>query len=74
MDDELQINAPKPRWHPNREEGWYIVQEYDITEDEWRIIERTKSGRKAENLLLFDQNKNRRMNIEKEEFQCSEEQ
>ena len=67
MDDELKIPEPIPRWHPNRESGWYVIEEYDITEDKWRIIHRTKSGREAENLLILDPTRKIRMYIEKEE-------
>ena len=75
MDDELKIdNGPKPRWHPNRNNGWYVIQEYDITGDEWRIIHKTKNGREAENLLILEPTKKRQMYLEREENQCTGEQ
>ena len=60
-------NSPKPRWHPNRESGWYIIEEYDIRTDEWSIIMKTKRGREAENLLLLEPTQKRRMYVETKE-------
>jgi|TARA_Y100000310_G_C20664525_1_gene806720 hypothetical protein len=68
MDNEFKIdNGPKPRWHPNRESGWYVIEDYDITTDEWHIMHKTKNGREAENLLILDPTKKRRMYLEREE-------
>jgi hypothetical protein len=61
MTDKQQ---PTPRWHPDRKNDPYIIEEYDITYDEWIEIKRTFSGREAENLLLADPNAKRRMFLE----------
>ena len=65
MTDKLQVPKPTPRWHPDRKNDPYIIEEYDVTNDEWIEIKRTLSGREAEDLLILDPNAKRRMYIEK---------
>jgi len=65
MTDDLQIPRPIPRWHPDRKNSPYIIEEYDLTNDEWVEIKRTLSGREAEDLLVLEPQAKRRMYIEK---------
>tara|TARA_R100000808_G_C2152657_1_gene162255 strand:+ start:3959 stop:4177 length:219 start_codon:yes stop_codon:yes gene_type:complete len=64
MTADLQVPKPKPRWHPDRKNDPYIIEEYDPTYDEWIEIKRTLSGREAEDLLVADPNAKRRMFLE----------
>ena len=62
MDNDLQIPRPVPRWLRDRNTP-YVIEEYDLTNDEWIEIQRTLSGREAEDLLILDPNAKRRMYI-----------
>ena len=63
MDNDLQIPRPVPRWLRDRNTP-YVIEEYDLTNDEWIEIKRTLSGREAEDLLILDPNAKRRMFLE----------
>ena len=64
MDNDLQMPRPIPRWTPDRKNDPYIIEEYDVTNDEWIEIKRTLSGREAEDLLILDPNDKLRMFLE----------